>query len=528
MASKKRPPVEKSFEKNFSAPTVRTFVNWTPSQIRLAQSQADTGHIRTAASICEWIIGDDAVSGALSARTESLLGLVPDFEPSGDKRKSRRVVKALEASEDWWDSYPESELEQILSWGILLGVSFAKHEWEESESGRVLPMPCFWHPQNVRWDWETQTWLTRIKQGNEIPIVAGDGTWIVHSPFSKLRPWSRGLWRSLAMWVLFKQYAAQDWARYGEKGSIIVATSESGNSSTQRNDLANDLQNSGADSAVVLAAGFDLKLLEVSANTRNIYEAQIELANKAIAMRIRGGNLSSNVDGGSRAAAQVQVKNGGDESKLRFDAEALATTIRKQSLKWWAEFNFGSPTLAPWPVWPTEPEEDKRERAETIDKLSDGLTKLSSLGYEFDDKELISDFGLNFISGRKELQEQSQAEEGDNEAKKETSGEDDPVDKKPAQRLLSGARMEANIGFINGQKYADSLHENIVAKSQEILKPDLAKVLKTINEASSFSDLKQKILAEYSEMSADALALTTEKHLIMAELSGRAAVLEDL
>jgi len=40
---------------------------------------------------------------------------------------------------------------------------------------------------------------------------------------------------------------------------------------------------------------------------------------------------------------------------VRFDAEALATCLNEQVLRWWAEFNFGDARLAPWPNWDTAP-----------------------------------------------------------------------------------------------------------------------------------------------------------------------------
>jgi hypothetical protein len=131
----------------------------------------------------------------------------------------------------------------------------------------------------------------------------------------------------------------------------------------QRQELAADLQNIGEDAAIALAAGFDLKLLEVAANTRDIYQAQVELANKAIAIRIRGANLSSDVEGGSLAAAESQAKTS-EAPKLRFDAQAWSSTIHDQSLVWWAEYNFGDRRLAPWPKYPVEPDEDRKAKGE--------------------------------------------------------------------------------------------------------------------------------------------------------------------
>jgi phage gp29-like protein len=162
----------------------------------------------------------------------------------------------------------------------------------------------------------------------------------------------------------------------------------------QRQELASDIYNRGREAVVVLPTGFDLKLLEATANTKNIYEAQIRMADEAIAVAVRGGNLTTMVDGGSRAAIEGQERRG-DQAKLAFDAQSLTTTIHDQSLTWWAEFNFGDRRLAPWPSYPVEPDKDIKAAADSANSALDAAKKASDMGFDNDRQAFVEEFGLS-------------------------------------------------------------------------------------------------------------------------------------
>lgn len=408
MAQPKSAPKKKTAPKDMTAgvqPSVRTFFTWTTKSVISAEMMADNGYLRQAANLCEWLLGDDRIAGTLSARVESLLGLEPTFEQSGDKRRSKRVVKALEAGEDWWEAYPEDELATMLTWGILLGVQPLAHNWTvfEDHSGRVLPMPENWHAQHLRYDWPTRRWMIRVvPEGSvvsgatiEVELVPGDGTWILHTPYGKNRPWSRGLWRGLARLALMKAYAMQDWSRFGEKAHILIGTctEDVKSSRDQRQQLAEDIYQLGREGVAILPPGYDLKNIELVANTKEIYLAQIDMANTAIAVLVRGGNLSTEVKGGSLAATESQAETG-DASKRRFDAQSLTTTIHDQSLNWWAQFNFGDAALAPWPVYPVEPKKDLKARSETLNTASTALDRMLTNGVPIDIVAFCEEFEI--------------------------------------------------------------------------------------------------------------------------------------
>ena len=510
---------------SITAPSVRSFTEWTPTRLRTAERQSESGDLSYAVGVCEFLLTDDRVSGLLQNRAETLLGLAPTFEP-GRGRKSKQAQRALEAGDDWYDSYADSELRQLITWGILLGIAPARHAWQEraDHGGRLLPMPAFWHPQGLRYDWTKRIWTVRDSTHAERVVTPGDGEWILHTPYGAARPWAHGLWRSLGRWVLLKYFAMTDWARHSEKSALLVATSPEHSTKEQRRELASDLASVGSDAAIALAAGFDLKIVEISANTKAIYEAQIALADTAIAVRIRGGNLTTVVDGGSRAAADTQQKSG-DGVKLKADASALSTTLHDQSLSWWAEFNFGDSKLAPWPLWPVEPEEDKSTRATMVKTLGEGLTVWDKLGFDVDPKAVQEQFGLTFLTGRSR---EPAAEPVPGAPPPDPANDNSKPPANKARALASGATRAEASGFLDGQGYADDLVAEGVKAGSGLLEADLKRVLALVDSVRSLDELETKLSELYQGMDPERLSETVERFMILADLAGRAAVLQDV
>lgn len=532
LATPKAPP--KDGGRSATAPSVRVIADWDPKKIKLAVLTAEQGSLMWAASLCEWLLLDERVAGTLAARTDALMGLVPTFEPGAGRRKSQ-AIRALEAGEDWWQAYPESEVTQLLQWGVLLGVAPARQApWtaHPDHSGRLLPSLSFWHPQTLCWDWHRRRWTIRDQDQAELEVAVGTGEWVLHTPYGAQRPWAHGLWRSLARWVLLKQYAMNDWARHGEKAGTLVATASVDTTQKQRKELAADLAGVGEDAVVALAAGFDLKLVEITANTKQIYEAQIAMADLAIAIRIRGGNLSTSItERGSNAAAESQAKTG-DNAKLRFDASSISTTLHDQSLVHWAQWNFGDPRLAPWPDYPVEPEEDKGARAEMVDKLADGLTKMQAVGFEIDGKAVKEEFGLSFLGEYEEPEPLPAPPPG-----QPVPGDDpDAAGKVNARalraaraRLASGARAEKSSGFVNGQLYVDDVvDDSRAAAGKALAETLLAGLLDAIDGADSYDAVREAVLNRYGAAAQPEELRTLLQHAFyLADLAGTAGARED-
>lgn len=332
----------------------RRLTTWTNTELTAARLLADGGTLSYAAELVDELRADSRVAGVLPQRVNGLLGLPLTFEASGDGRRRGRAVRALEADEDWWQIAPEHELADLQTWGLLLGVGLAELVWGTNERGRAIPRLKCWDPRALRFEWTTRRWLLRTAD-EEIEILPGVGKWVLYTPYGASRPWAKGLWRALAKWWLLKGFALTDWARHSEMhGSPIrVGVAPEGSQPEDRDNFADDLASLGSDTSLVAPPGYETKLLEAVAKTWEMFPKQIETANAELSILLVGQNLTSDVQGGSFAAAKIH-QNVRDDL-IRFDAEALSTALNEQVLTWWAEFNFGDARLAPWPSWDTKP-----------------------------------------------------------------------------------------------------------------------------------------------------------------------------
>lgn len=518
--------------------------DWTFAKLRAAEIQADGGNYTLATQVCDWLLTDDRVAGALSARTEALLGLTPTFEPSGDKRRSNRAVKALEAGEDWFEAYPEAELEQLLTWGLLLGVAPGRHQWRENadHGERLLPYPEFWYPETLQQDLTTGAWSICDSTHQRHTFVPGDSEWLLNTPFGKNRPHARGLWRSIKHWVLLKRLALLDLKRLGGKGATAVGESPDGSTFEQRQELAKAIAESEDDAVIILAAGFKLELLQLTAGSQQVYDAQIQLADLAIAIRIRGGNLSTNTKEGSLAAAKEQAKTG-DGAKLRFDNGTLTTFVHDQSLVWWAEFNFGDRGLAPWPAWPVEPEEDLKAKVETEGNSFKNAELAERMGFEVDRKKFLEVHKIEWAKpGAKPPPPALPPAPGEPPAPNDPNEPKQPAEPPapPAKQPKASARITAQLGKLQafakasktggrdaGQAYADELAGAGLELANSLLATTFAAIEEELDAATGYEDLQTRLRSRYEGLDPSEITDVIESCMVLAELAGRHAINQD-
>lgn len=353
---------------------VRSTATWTPDLLRVAEWEADAGRLRLAADLWETMLADDRLKGVHDARTDALLGRPLRFEG-----RSARVVASLDVKEDWWRIFPETELKELMGWGLGVGAGLGHMVWGTVD-GRDVPRLVVKNPRNLRWCWRERGWFFRTgvdgnetALGEEIRIYPGDGNWVLYTPYGSRRPWVHGAYRTLGRWSLLKQYAIDDWADYSDrKGQgVHVATGAKG-TTEERRKITADLKVMAGNAAITLPDGMDLKLVEAVANTWSTFKAQIDAANEAIAVTLLGQNMSTLAGAsGNQSAATLQ----GDVklTKTKADAEVFSTFAHDQVLVHYAAANSGDPTRAPWPIYDTTPVEDRKASAavEQMDAQTD-------------------------------------------------------------------------------------------------------------------------------------------------------------
>nr|WP_182482464.1 DUF935 family protein [Meiothermus luteus] len=346
-----------------------------------------------------------------------------------------------------------------------------------------------WHPGALRW--REGAWWVRDAQGQEHPLQ--EGLWLLYTPYGPKRPWERGLWRALALPWLVKLDAIRYWARDNEVGALRVATAE-GPAGATGQELAQLLADLGGDTGLVLPEGWRLEMLAPPEGVWRSKEAAIQWANVAIAVAVLGQNLTTDVQGGSYAAAQVHARVRQD--LLEADAETLATALRQGVLTLWAEYNFGRPDLAPWPRWDTTPPEDRQLQAETLARLANAVATFAQAGVPVDLEALAGQYGIPLRRGE-ELRR---------------------------VRLASGDSPREAPGFVQGQLYADALADRLL----ERLPDPLEGLEEELARAGSYEEVRAILMRRYRDASPEEVAALTELALTMAALAGRYGVIRDV
>lgn len=218
------------------------------------------------------------------------------------------------------------------------GVSLTESLWNSAPQWR--------HPR--RFCWDDYGRIAKCDPGVDptqgIPLSNYPGKFIVHAPVAGRSdyPWMRGALRSRLLGSIAKRSGVKWWLqaieRYGQPQ--VFAVLDDGDQNLVTSALS-ALRAIGPDWRAILPKNVDIKALPVDVNS-DLHQKFVDWQNTEDAVLILGQNLSTEVKGGSYAAAQSQERVRADI--LASDLSALDETITDQWLALLWHFN-----------WPGEP-----------------------------------------------------------------------------------------------------------------------------------------------------------------------------
>lgn len=492
----------------YREPSPRLLATWSPARVRAAMTQLQRGDFASAGALADALIADDRVQAALGTRINGVLSLPLAFEAADDTPRAQAAAEVLEL--DWWEIADEATLAEWMQYGLLLGASLAELVWDTS-GARSLPRLQVWHPSNVRR--KDDRWQVRQADERWTTITPGDGKWALLTPFGPRRTWPRALIRALAIPWLSKQFAVTDWNQYSEvHGSgTRIGRSPAAATAEERQRFRDDLANLGSDAAIVVPDGWNVELLEAKVGSGEVFDKLISWADKAISISILGQNLTTDVEGGSLAAAEVHERVRYD--LVQADTEVLATALHDEVVAWWAEFNLGSRELAPWPDWDAAPPSDELAVAGALSARADALLTLSTAqaqtGLPIDWAALAAQLRIPLIEGAPMAPPRF------------------PTERLAGLRLASGDSLDSARGFARGQLYSDRLSDVAAGHGSQAARPVLERVLEVVNAGRSYEEIRERLLTEFADLDVDDLAALTESSVVLASLAGRLAVIDD-
>lgn len=494
-----------------------SFTEWdTVTRVKAAVRSLEMGHFDLAGQLWDSMVRDDRLGGCMMTRSESICSLPLSFTP-GAGPKADACMALVE--EKWAQILPDDAITDLLKQGLGLGLGVGEWVWNrDDESGFLLPQLKVWPTRWVFWRWDTRSYWLMTEAGN-VEIDTTSGQWCLFAPYGLRRAWMGGLIRRLFIPWLLRQWASRDSGRYSEVyGSPMrKAKVPPGAKDEDVARFVRAVAGAVGESVIKLPSdatgtGWDVELLEAEGNGFEGFISLIDKQDANIAIAILGQNLTTEVKGGSYAAAGVHnvIRN----DLLRGDAKKFCSTVKAQGLAYVARYNFGSAEDAPTPCYVTEPPEDKDAAAKALGSLGDAITKLRTAGLPLDTKKIVQRFNVPVTEN---APDELEAQEADPNADDEEVDDEKPT--KPVKR------SHDNRAAIEAQLRIDDLAED--AEHHARPAADLEKLTDVVRTATSLDDMKAQLLKAFGKMTRPQLSKVLSAAYALAELEGRfAATLE--
>lgn len=519
---------------------VEPLSDWTVRRVKRALEEHERGDFGLSGRLIDAFGRDDRITACVQTRVKAVTskaGLSFSVEPSTVGPKARNAKLAKQVDRWWFSALPESTQARILRDGVLLGVSISRVTW--SRGAEWIPSVSPWPMQEVSWDSSAQMYATNTRELGRVFVDPEDPNWLVYTPYGYERAWMGGLVRCLGLLFVLRQLSWRDWARFCERHGmpIIVIREPSEYPEEDKERFARAVADMGRDGVLRLtqagpdgATGFDLEFAEPKDTSWESFQGFQAAVNASIAIVLLGQNLTTEVQGGSFAAAKVQDRVRADY--LASDTESLSTTFRSELIEPWLDANHGYPAeQAPWPTWESATPGDRNAVANAYKTSGEAVQALRAAEVNVDWDALAERLELPMAPG-------PAIDEGPDDdvqppgvpVPPSPSPADAPggADADPDDQALALASGDDATGFRNGQRYIDALVETGTAAAQDALQPTVDVLLAIVANAESYQAALDQIVALYRNLDTRELEIIAERLVILSELSGRAAVVEDL
>jgi hypothetical protein len=378
--------------------------HWTVQNIRKALDQHQLGMFAPAALLTESLLGDGRVQTALNGRLKGITMRSPRAQaaPGDPGGKYAKLCLRL-----WPDVFNDELMDQVWMWSVLMGFNVCEIRWEQRMiDGEALWFPVLnpWHPFYLYYQVVDRQYIA-ITGDEPVAIRENDPKWWVMTPWGSYRGWLRGALRSVAPNWAVRQYALRDWARFSEQHGqpIKVLKPPAQANAGDKSNMLNQVANIGSSTTLMLpqqtgpdGASWLLELLEAKDRAWEAFPGLLEHCDREIQQVIRGTNLTSEVQGGSYAAAQVHA----DEDSGYADSDvrkfcASASHVWRMFLR----FNFGVEAEQYCPRFTMEPP-DKADLLALAQSQQFALTvakQAKELGWNIDAEKFAERYSLPLI-----------------------------------------------------------------------------------------------------------------------------------
>lgn len=431
------------------------------------------------------LLTDARVSGCVSSRKAGVLSLEWAIDRGRAKSRQAKLIQEVFSNLDLYQVISE-----MLN-AVLFGYAVCEVIWEKV-GPYILPARISGKPQDwFLFDEENNLRLrTREKPIEGIPVPPYKFLLVQHNATYE-NPYGEPLLSKCFWPVTFKRGGLKFWVMFTEKYGMpfLIGKHPRGTSREETEALADMLEAMIQDAIAVIPDDSSVEILEPGgrSSSADIYKELVKYCDQEIAIALLGQNLTTEVTGGSYAAARAHMFVRQD--LLDKDKKMIEKTIN-QLIKWIYEINFSDGEM---PVFSMYEEEDiDKDLAERDEKLASTLEK-SGLRftkqyfrkvYGFDDEDIEELQGLP----------QSAQEFAESKAEKESF---------PDQQALDDA--------------IESLSpEEVQAQMEGLLKP----IIELIRQGNSYEEIMEKLSETFPDMNASSLEYMLSRAIFVSELWG--------
>lgn len=349
--------------------------SWTLTEIFAARDEQLRGNFHRPVKLAEAMRTDDAIATAFENRLAPQRSIDVELRPA--RSGNTRAASIAAEGEALFGSHgvgisPEALgtlHADLVNHDIAIGYNVATPREDGSRVDFALHA---WPLELVRWDSTRCELLTRVDQsmlggpepvtyGAEVPIVHGDGRWVVFRRYD-LEPWKHGAILAAALVWARHAYALRDWAKSSVAHGMtkVVGTMPAGVSLQATDDAGNTgLTNEAAaflellrglasdDQPIAIKPnGTDIQFVTNTSTAWQVFKELVANAETAAARVYLGtdGTLGSK---GGAPGVDIQALFGVAFTRIEGDLKCIERAILTGTIEPWTAMNFGDSSLAP-------------------------------------------------------------------------------------------------------------------------------------------------------------------------------------
>ena len=536
-------------------PDERAPGSWDLADARAAIERHEVAEFESSAALAEAMGRDDRIGAVFRTRANAVVARNGDVELQPLEGAGSRATRLVKIAEEWfWKVVTDAWLRETVTNMVGMGFSLSRIVWERIGRQYRPAKLITWYAHNVGWNRELRCYTARTTD-DVLDVLPGDPNWLLITPGGE-RSWLSGAVRALGTAYVFRNFDRNMWLRYNERhGNPIFAIREpaSGvgdNTRINKESFYAQMRRIGSSGVVKLpqmgnGVGYDMSVVEPTSRSWESFKALKAECDTDIAIAILGQNLSTEVKGGSFAAATAHENVRADYRGN--DIETLSTALHDQLLAPWA-FRSGLASderVIPWPTWDQSERFERGEYSTTVFTFAQAAEKLDGRPEIGVDLPAVAErLGIPLLSPAerrkrsREAKRERKPDDDDDDATDDENGSSDddgadapdPAARRTTARTVrtaSGMPLAVSSGFVEGQLYADAVTDSAKARaSSEAIAPYIADLLAIIDDHDDYESIRSAVLARYRDADPVRHAEIVQLALSLAQLGGRAAVVQ--